>query len=564
MDIKEYIEQNNSNSLKYNTVTYQEITDSIINLENTTRNDFTNKYGYRPVFVDLSEYHELINIYIRLTTDVKPKIYMISHKRTGPDYINQIGKFLQEIKKYAYTKSEINEREHTYKIGKVPGYPYPPYVSQTTEENTHTVTNLNKIHRLIASSESLQKLIYNRLELSAEYDFSIEVPDLCNGVIFGYTGKTRMTVESSKNILVVKEGDFSLETITQNVSKFLVNVIDICEKFINDMVDQYDDTHKMVTTFYLYINDDKHSAGLNQSRMMGAPSYYIQPQNNPMNNTGAVRWLPNAKKINSRPFSSIYLPKNDIDGIINDINEFFNEETANFYKMHGIPRKRIHLLHGRPGTGKTSVIKSIASNYNMDIAVIKLDSQKMNDEYLRDAFMSIPKDCVLVLEEVDTLFGSVETSVDDNGRVVYRRQNLVNNTMTLGGLLDMIDGLTELDNQLIIMTTNHKDRLDPAQLRPGRIDFCVTFDYIKYEQIIQMTHAFYKNETINTIERFAKIYEENHPDTTPAFLQGIFVKYRKLSFDELTNLVKNRKIDTRIDTLKGSLVSKNDINPLVQ
>jgi len=78
---------------------------------------------------------------------------------------------------------------------------------------------------------------------------------------------------------------------------------------------------------------------------------------------------------------------------------------------------------------------------------------------------------------------------------VARKSNDENrNQVTFSGILNALDGVTTGGNQIVIMTTNHIENLDPALIRPGRVDHILRFDYATKEQIKDIFTVYTKND----------------------------------------------------------------------
>ncbi|KAK7819645.1 aaa-atpase [Quercus suber] len=146
-----------------------------------------------------------------------------------------------------------------------------------------------------------------------------------------------------------------------------------------------------------------------------------------------------------------------------DLDRFVRRKEL--YKKVGKAWKRGYLIYGPPGTGKSSLIAAMANHLKFNIYDMNL-SGRLSDLQLRKILLSTSNRSILVIEDIDR-------GADLNDR--KRRDEL----FTLSGLLNIIDGLWSScgDERIIVFTTNHKDRLDPALLRPGRMDLHVHMSY---------------------------------------------------------------------------------------
>ncbi|GAV65281.1 AAA domain-containing protein/AAA_assoc domain-containing protein [Cephalotus follicularis] len=166
--------------------------------------------------------------------------------------------------------------------------------------------------------------------------------------------------------------------------------------------------------------------------------------------------------------------------IMDDLDLFVNRKD--FFESVGRAWKRGYLLYGPPGTGKSSLVAAIANYLRYNIYDLQFQSVR-NDADLRSILTSTTNRSILLIEDIDC---SAKVSRDRN-RVKDQEEDSSSDEdnaeekgnrfsldpgATLSGLLNFIDGLWSScgDERIIIFTTNHKDRLDPALLRPGRMD----------------------------------------------------------------------------------------------
>jgi chaperone BCS1 len=108
-------------------------------------------------------------------------------------------------------------------------------------------------------------------------------------------------------------------------------------------------------------------------------------------------------------------------------------------------------------------------------------------------------------------------------KVTYRGLNRV----TLSGLLNALDGVASSEGRIVFMTTNYIDRLDPALIRPGRVDMKEFFGHCSRHQLVQMFRRFYGGPDV---EKFAETFAENvlksNKSVSPAQVQGYFMVHK--------------------------------------
>ncbi|KAJ9709788.1 hypothetical protein PVL29_001312 [Vitis rotundifolia] len=156
--------------------------------------------------------------------------------------------------------------------------------------------------------------------------------------------------------------------------------------------------------------------------------------------------------------------------LINDLDRFVKRKK--YYKRVGRAWKRGYLLYGPPGTGKSSLVAAMANYLKFDIYDLELTSLRCNSEFRR-LLVSTTNQSILVIEDIDC---SSELQSQQPGGHNPNNSQL---QLTLSGLLNFIDGLWSScgDERIIVLTTNHKERLDPALLRPGRMDMHIHMSY---------------------------------------------------------------------------------------
>lgn len=116
------------------------------------------------------------------------------------------------------------------------------------------------------------------------------------------------------------------------------------------------------------------------------------------------------------------------------------KESQEWYNDRGIPYRRGYLLHGPPGTGKTSFIQSLASKVKMNVAILNL-AAAADDDSLSSALIQLPKNCILVIEDVDhyQFDEGIQEKKDDG------KSSKKNNSVSVSGILNAIDGIASLE-----------------------------------------------------------------------------------------------------------------------
>lgn len=199
----------------------------------------------------------------------------------------------------------------------------------------------------------------------------------------------------------------------------------------------------------------------------------------------------------SRPFSTVILDEKTKKDLIDDVNDYLDPATQRWYANRGIPYRRGYLLYGPPGTGKSSLSLALAGYFKMRIYIVSLSSVNASEEILGNLFAELPRHCVVLLEDIDSAGlthtrdqndspNSSTTDDDDddlepgqitrgNGNTNQNKSNSNNARLSLSGLLNILDGVASQEGRILIMTTNHLEKLDKALIRPGRVDMVVEF-----------------------------------------------------------------------------------------
>jgi chaperone BCS1 len=219
-----------------------------------------------------------------------------------------------------------------------------------------------------------------------------------------------------------------------------------------------------------------------------------------------------------------------------EVVDQFQSKTGK-YAVPGYPYKLGLLLHGPPGSGKTSFIKALAHYTDRHIVNVPLARIQTNQELMTLMFNNKfnvpgdPKPASLSFEQVIYVFEDIDAASD----VVMRRDarkekspttdvvqaalppgrrapaagnlppgvfpstasrptfgGLDGDDLNLTGILNALDGVVDTPGRIVIMTTNHPEMLDPALIRPGRIDKKLELSYMHQSDVVAMVEHYYQ------------------------------------------------------------------------
>ena len=241
-----------------------------------------------------------------------------------------------------------------------------------------------------------------------------------------------------------------------------------------------------------------------------------------------TEWRPFGQPRRKRPLDSVILDRGIKERIVADVRDFL--ESGSWYLDRGIPYRRGYLLHGPPGSGKSSFIQALAGELDYNISLLNLSERGLTDDRLNHLLSIIPPRTLVLLEDVDAAFANRRGQTDEDG---YRGANV-----TFSGLLNALDGVASAEERIIFLTTNHVDRLDEALVRPGRVDMTVRLGEASRWQIGRLWDRFYGDlegheeartrflhrlEELGIVEREDGALADRPSPTSTAALQGLFL-----------------------------------------
>jgi len=269
-----------------------------------------------------------------------------------------------------------------------------------------------------------------------------------------------------------------------------------------------------------------------------------------------------------KSFSNIFYPEKE--DIIKRIDFFTNNKA--WYKKRGVPYTMGFMFYGDPGCGKTSTIKAIANHTQRHIVSIPLNKIRTAKELL-NIFYNVQMNLkniplhkrLYVLEDIDAAdlknvvgerSGKENDITEDNISIKEEKEDSVidmnllhmlkgssawdkkSSRLTLASLLEVLDGVMEMDGRMLIITTNYPEKLDKALIRPGRIDMKVRFGPMISKNILEMFQYYFETGVPPNFD-FSLLPERKW---TPAEVTQVFLNNMNDPRESLQELTRDNSL----------------------
>jgi chaperone BCS1 len=294
---------------------------------------------------------------------------------------------------------------------------------------------------------------------------------------------------------------------------------------------------KDILTLYT-INIDKYKNRLREFVDKMYTYIYKHSDNKAINNNRYIT-MGNANGMDSYPlddvcrgFDTIFIPQHQKEILINHLNYFIHNRKA--YINNNIPYHTGILLYGAPGTGKTSIIRgliNIINPYRIKCCTGDSFYSMIQNGCLNFYHGKYNENIQLVIvEDIDC---DMFIPRGDKSKVFVGLPKVMgkekSNDSSISAVLNALDGLTPSNNNIFIFTTNHIENLDPALIRPGRIDLKLEITHPNKETINMFLNKYYKKELPSYIN-------EVKDDLSFGELQLYALK--NTPFDDIINIIK--------------------------
>jgi len=400
-------------------------------------------------------------------------------------------------------------------------------------------------------------------ECEGENDGSSKSRGLGTNLIVSQSSPFRMTADIQGKVNISKETDNN-EKNPMKTEEFTISLMSSTLT-----TDQLRETLAgWVAEYESRINSDKHL------------KYFVYTPNNDSADDyyDATSHYQEFKFESGKSFSNVFYPEKD--DVVKRL-DFFSQNKE-WYKKRGIPYTMGFLFYGAPGCGKTSTIKAIANHTQRHIVSVPLNKIKTAKELLnvfynvRMNYKDIPLNQRLyVLEDIDAADlkdvvgergkseekkeggeeGDKEKEDSDSGVDMNLLQLLKSsatmgpldkwktNKLTLATLLEVLDGVMEMDGRMLIITTNYPERLDKALIRPGRIDMKVKFGLCTADNIMQMYKHYFETELPTSFDR-SRLQDDVY---SPAEVTQVFLNNMHKPEEGLEQLASQTATNIRLE-----------------
>ena len=307
-------------------------------------------------------------------------------------------------------------------------------------------------------------------------------------------------------------GDYNSSILTISYSSLLFSLDDILKKCQENFFNK--SLKKSRSCYFLY---NSSGSGLSIEKTFNASSaepITARKGRSPSDSNQDIEFVPLLKH-HADYYGFDYTGEVLGEPILNDKKAYFKSDTyyelvseikfwmnnRDWYETRGIIWKRGALLTGKQGTGKSRMVREACQELNIPIAQFNIaDMTSFDFESSFKTYSNLGLNgmgCIVLIEDIDVVF---------HGRTNILQGNLQTKLLSFDTLINTISGVKENSGVFIIVTTNHPEKLDPALVRPGRLDAHINVSSLSregYQFIAEKTLQGYDNEIVVAVEEGA-------------------------------------------------------------
>lgn len=223
-----------------------------------------------------------------------------------------------------------------------------------------------------------------------------------------------------------------------------------------------------------------------------------------------------------RTFETLHLDGSLKEDIQRDAQWFFSEQGLKQYTKRSVPYRRGYCLWGPPGNGKSTLAQVLASELGEPLYVIDLNQRKLDDYKFSCAMSALPPRCIVLIEDVDAIFVDRKKENEE--------KSSAKSSVSFSCLINSLDGVDAATGRLLIITTNHLEKLDGALLRNGRVDRRFEIKNATKEVARELFVRWFKPDDATTakesIQELAEAFSQSIPNGlySVSALQGLLLQ----------------------------------------
>ena len=237
---------------------------------------------------------------------------------------------------------------------------------------------------------------------------------------------------------------------------------------------------------YIFYSLEMYLIGHGSLKVLNKIKNFINSTDN-NNDTGTITlyeisgerdgWTSIKSFVEKRGFDTLFFDGNIHQEIKDHIDNW--ERCEDVFAKRGLTHKTGILVHGKPGTGKSTLAKAIASDLNY--VLISIDSSSFDNINLIELTNAINNDnmkAVIFIDELDTIFKSRDDDTTDDQKARVNK------------LLSFLDGVNSPNHAIFVATTNYFNKLDAAVKRKGRFDKVIELTDMNADTALRMCNSF--------------------------------------------------------------------------